>query len=91
MTSGDAITYIGIPLLIFVLGAFGSGVMLLIRGSAYMARSGVAQETAAHQLAELNATLKAYIAGNDVRFNDLDRRVFAMEDWRRGEERADHG
>jgi hypothetical protein len=87
VTAGEAFAYIGVPLLIFVLGGIATGVTLLVKGSAYMARSAAAQESTATTNAEINSTLKAYIATNDARVNDLDRRVYAME---RDQERGTH-
>lgn len=81
MTSGEALA-IGIPLIVFILGGIATGITMLVKGSAYMARSAVAQESTATSNAEINETLKAYMASNDARVNDLDRRVYLIEDWR---------
>jgi len=85
MTASQAFAYIGIPLILFVLGGIGTGIVLLVKGSAYMATSAAAQKSIAASSAEINTTLKAYIASNDLKVNDLDRRVYAME---RGEKDA---
>lgn len=87
MTAGEAFAYIGVPLLVFVLGGITAGITLLVKGSAYMARSAAAQESTADSNADISKTLKAYMASNDGRVNDLDRRVFLIEDWRRQDER----
>lgn len=84
MSVGDGIAYIGIPLFLFILGGIGTGITLLVKGSTYMARSAAAQESTATSNSEINETLKAYMASNDARVNDLDRRVYLMENWRQG-------
>jgi hypothetical protein len=84
LTSGEALA-IGVPLIIFVLGGIAAGITLLVKGSAYMARSAAAQESTATSNGEISATLKAYMASNDARVVDLDRRMFLIEDWRQQE------
>lgn len=44
VSTGEAFA-IGVPLIIFVLGEIATGVMLLVKSSAYMARSAAAQES----------------------------------------------
>jgi hypothetical protein len=66
-------------------------VTLLVKGSAYMARSAAAQESTATSNSEINETLKAYMASNDVKVNDLDRRVYLIEDWRKSERDRERG
>lgn len=88
MTAGEAFAYIGVPLIIFILGGIATGVTLLVKGSAYMARSAAAQESTASSNSEISSTLKAYMASNDARVNELDRRMFLVEDWRRQDERG---
>ena len=91
MKAGEAFAVIGVPLIIFVLGGIATGIVLLVKGSAYMARSAAAQESTAVSNADINSTLKAYMASNDARVIDLDRRMFLMEDWRQQErERERH-
>jgi hypothetical protein len=84
LTSGEALA-IGVPLIIFVLGGIAAGITLLVKGSAYMARSAAAQESTATSNGEISSTLKAYMASNDARVIDLDRRMFLIEDWRQQE------
>lgn len=91
LTTGDAFAVIGIPLIIFVLGGIGTGIVLLVKGSAYMGRSAAAQESTATSNSEISATLKAYMASNDARVVDLDRRMFLMEDWRQQERDRERG
>lgn len=79
MSVGDGIAYIGVPLLIFILSGIATGITLLVKGSAYMARSAAAQESTAATNSEISKTLKAYIGTNDIKVNDLDRRLYAVE------------
>jgi hypothetical protein len=90
LTSGEALA-IGVPLIIFVLGGIAAGITLLVKGSAYMARSAAAQESTATSNGEISSTLKAYMASDDARVIDLDRRLFLVEDWRRQDERERGG
>lgn len=80
MTAGEVA--IVIPLIVFILGGVCGGVALLIKGSAYTARMVTAQESTAKSNGEINETLKAYMTVNDARVNDLDRRLFVLEDVR---------
>jgi hypothetical protein len=85
VNASEAFAVIGVPLIIFILGGIATGITFLVRGSAYMARSAAAQESTAVSNIEINTTLKAYMARNDSRVNDLDRRLFLIEDWRQAE------
>ena len=82
MTGGDTVAAIAIPLGIFIAGGIGGGITLLVKGSAYMARSAVAQESTAKSNNEINETLKAYMGSNDEKVNGIDRRVAILEDVR---------
>ena len=84
MSTGEAFGYIGVPLIIFVLGGIGTGITLLWKGSAYMARSAAAQESTATTNAEINQTLKNYMASNDDRVNSLGLHLATVDEWRRG-------
>jgi hypothetical protein len=78
----DIIAWIVVPLVLFVLGAAGTGITLLIKGSAYMARSQVAQENTATTNQEISDQLAKYMERTDTKLNGLDVRVSVLEDAR---------
>lgn len=61
------IAWIVIPLAIFVIGGTVSGITLMIKGSAYMARSQMAQENTANSNQSIADNLQKYITANDER------------------------
>jgi hypothetical protein len=78
-TSIDIVAWVVVPLIIFVLGASATGITLLVKGSAYMARSQVAQENTATSNQEISDKLDKYINRAEGRFNGLDIRVSLLE------------
>lgn len=78
-TSVDIVAWVVVPLIIFVLGASATGITLLVKGSAYMARSQVAQENTATSNQEISDKLDKYINRSEGRFNGLDIRVSLLE------------
>ena len=75
----DIVAWVVVPLIIFVLGASATGITLLVKGSAYMARSQVAQENTATSNQEISDKLDKYINRSEGRFNGLDIRVSLLE------------
>jgi hypothetical protein len=61
------IAWIVIPLAIFVIGGTISGITLMIKGSAYMARSQMAQENTANSNQSIADNLQKYMTANDQR------------------------
>jgi hypothetical protein len=80
MTGAETAAAIGVPLGVFTLSGIAGGIALLVKGSAYMARSALAQESTAKSNNEINETLKTYMRSNDDRVNGIDRRVAVLED-----------
>jgi hypothetical protein len=87
VTAGETAAAIGVPLFVFAVTAIYGGIKLMLRASQYMTRSATAQEATAKSSDELNQTLKAYMARNDDRVNDHERRIFLLEDVRRQNEK----
>jgi hypothetical protein len=79
-TSGvEIIAWIVIPLTIFVIGGTFTGVSLLVKGSAYMAKSQAAQEQTAKSNQDIADTLAKYAEKTDGRLNGIDIRVSVLE------------
>jgi hypothetical protein len=78
-SSIDIVAWVVVPLIIFILGASATGITLLIKGSAYMARSQVAQENTATSNQEISDKLDRFISRADGRFNSLDIRMSVLE------------
>jgi hypothetical protein len=60
------IAWIVLPLAIFVIGGTISGITLMIKGSAYMARSQLAQENTAESNADIAKNLQKYMDKTDA-------------------------
>jgi hypothetical protein len=75
LTAADVI----VPLVVFLLGAIGTGVVGLVKFTSYMARSQSAQESTARSNLEIAKKLDDFIAMTNGAVQDLERRVSIVE------------
>jgi hypothetical protein len=78
-TPTEFVAWIVVPLIVFILGASATGITLLIKGSAYMARSQVAQEATRDSNQEISEKLGKFMERTDQRINGLDIRLSVVE------------
>jgi hypothetical protein len=75
LSTGDVV----VPLLIFLLGATGTGIVGLVKFTSYMARSQSAQESIAKSNLEIAKKLDDFIAMTSGAIQDLERRMAIVE------------
>lgn len=75
MHNNDVIYYVVVPLVLFFLGALGTGVAGLIKITSHLVRSQTAQEATAISTKEIAEALKDYMKSTDGRFRDVSEEI----------------
>lgn len=90
MTTGELFAWVIIPLGIFLIGGAASGIMLLVKGAVYFAKSREAQESTAKTNQKISEDLERFIEHVNVRFDKTDavlanhgERIVVLEDFKR--------
>lgn len=80
MTSGEIIGYVVVPLAIFLFGAIGTGIVLIIKFAVWLTKSREAQEGTAKSTEKIADQLVQFIGSTNFRLNEHGERISVLED-----------